>query len=398
MLAQFTDEITSDFIIVPCDFVPPPSLQLSTLLDRFRMDPSGLLMAALFYETAPAPSTALVPGDEPDPPPAVLFDDAGTLLKIDDDVDAEELDVRMEMLWTHPRSRLRTDLRDAHVYVCKSDVATLLSDDVHRFQSIRSDFIPWLVEIQHRARRRTKWAARLAPVQGLSVLEHSTAHSAPARNPQSGSHSPPAEDAEGQKPPQVRSDAVVTRCALLVHTLADGPARRVNTLTALLEANRAVLQNVTFSADASHIIENQTQIAPNVILGSSTRVGERATLKQSVIGAHCTIGKNVRITGSVVMDHCVIQDGAKIEGCILGPRTTVGEKTQLTQCFTQPGYEVDAGGQCCAVIARAHHADMLVQERSRARSWIIPTMHGTRTRMMRRPRPRKRTGARHKYT
>ncbi|KAH7107904.1 nucleotide-diphospho-sugar transferase [Auriculariales sp. MPI-PUGE-AT-0066] len=328
VLAQFASDIEGDFIVLPCDLIPPPSLKLSTVLDRFRMDPTGLLAAALFYRTAPPPTNPLVPGETLEAPPAVLLDASDTLLKIEEDVDAEELDLRMEMLWSHPRSTLRTDLRDAHVYVFRHQVLSMLDEDVHRFQSIRADLVPWLVEIQHRARRRTRWSARLPPAAERTVMEHSTAHAFAARNPE---RRPRGADT---------GDTVIARCAIVV---ADA-ALRVNTLSALLEANRAEVSAATFIPDSSHVLEPQVQVEPNNIVGSSTRIGERSSIKQSVIGAHCTIGKNVRIKGSVIMDHCVLADGAKVDGCILGTRTSVGEKAQLVQCFTQPGYEIAAGG------------------------------------------------------
>ncbi len=45
------------------------------------------------------------------------------------------------------------------------------------------------------------------------------------------------------------------------------------------------------------------------MIGRSTKVEERATIKRSVIGKHCVIGKMTRIVGCVILDHCVIADG-----------------------------------------------------------------------------------------
>ena len=74
----------TDFIILPCDFVPPPTLPLSSLLDKFRMDTDGLILASLFYEVSSS-STAL-PDEAREQPPVVLYDPASeTLLQIDAD-------------------------------------------------------------------------------------------------------------------------------------------------------------------------------------------------------------------------------------------------------------------------------------------------------------------------
>lgn len=56
-------------------------------------------------------------------------------------------------------------------------------------------------------------------------------------------------------------------------------------------------------------IDQKAQISSDSIVGHSTRVEERTTIKKSVVGNHCVIGKMVKIAGCVIQDHCVIADG-----------------------------------------------------------------------------------------
>jgi translation initiation factor eIF-2B subunit gamma len=99
------------------------------------------------------------------------------------------------------------------------------------------------------------------------------------------------------------------------------------------------------------------------MIGQSTRVEERASIKRSIIGPHCVIGKMAKIVGCVLLDHCVVADGqvhreqtmeahisdfdcrAKLDGCVLGRSTKVGSKAELVRCVTQAGYEVEAAGE-----------------------------------------------------
>lgn len=98
------------------------------------------------------------------------------------------------------------------------------------------------------------------------------------------------------------------------------------------------------------------------MIGESTKVGERANIKRSVIGKHCIIGRSVKISGCVLLDHCIVADGyrpfptdlvillsiyrsAKLDGSVLGVRTKVGAKAELVRCVTQAAYEVDPGGE-----------------------------------------------------
>jgi len=130
----------------------------------------------------------------------------------------------------------------------------------------------------------------------------------------------------------------------VVHTLEHGVAARANNIKAYTDLNRLFLEDgsphLIPSTSTSEHIDLKAQISADSIIGLSTRIAERATIKKSVIGQHCIIGKNVRISGSVLMDHVVVEDGAKLDGCILGHSTHVGFKAELARSITQTGYEV----------------------------------------------------------
>lgn len=57
------------------------------------------------------------------------------------------------------------------------------------------------------------------------------------------------------------------------------------------------------------LIDQKAQISADSMVGRSTRVEERATIKRSVVGKHCVIGKMARVVGCVLLDHCVVADG-----------------------------------------------------------------------------------------
>lgn len=44
------------------------------------------------------------------------------------------------------------------------------------------------------------------------------------------------------------------------------------------------------------------------MLDESVSVGEKVSIKRSVIGKHTTIGEKVKISNSVIMDHVTIKD------------------------------------------------------------------------------------------
>jgi len=104
--------------------------------------------------------------------------------------------------------------------------------------------------------------------------------------------------------------------------------------------------NYTLPTDPKNraLIDQKAQISSDTIIGDSTKVSEKSTIKKSIIGRHCIIGKMVKIVGCILLDHCIIEDGAKIDGCVLGKNTKIGLKAELIRCVTQAGYEVSAGG------------------------------------------------------
>jgi len=130
----------------------------------------------------------------------------------------------------------------------------------------------------------------------------------------------------------------------VVHRQSDGKSTRVNNLLSYAEVNRQVLASLPPRERASsELIDPKASISADSLLGNSTRVAERATVKKSIIGSHCVIGKNSRVMGCVIGDFCTIGEGAKLDGCILSKHTRVGEKVELVKCQTQAGLEVDDG-------------------------------------------------------
>lgn len=51
------------------------------------------------------------------------------------------------------------------------------------------------------------------------------------------------------------------------------------------------------------------QVGNDCMLDDSVSVGEKVSIKKSVIGKHTTIGEKVKISNSVIMDHVTIRDG-----------------------------------------------------------------------------------------
>jgi translation initiation factor eIF-2B subunit gamma len=106
LLRHFASRITEDFVLVPCDFITPPSLPLSTLLDKFRTETTsnGAIISTCWYPAYTPEKGALLDEWGPVPSPPAIIWDASTesLLHIDtpDDHDknAEDMEIKMDLL------------------------------------------------------------------------------------------------------------------------------------------------------------------------------------------------------------------------------------------------------------------------------------------------------------
>ncbi|KAH0827789.1 UDP-3-O-glucosamine N-acyltransferase [Lanmaoa asiatica] len=295
ILRHFSSRIQEDFVLLPCDFIPPPALPLSKLLNRFRSEATsdGAIATSCWFESPKSEKSAAPDewGSYSQSYPIVWDDSTETLLYIDtlDNIDknAEELELRMNLLSRYPRPKLSSRLQDSHVYVCKREILDALQRKTE-LDSLREDFFPWLCKVHYQATKRLKYG------RGMELLPTSS-----------------------------------LRVCVVIHREEDGYCVRTNNLSTYLEANR----HVSFPM-------NIPSISPDSTIGDFTKVNEKTTIKKSVVGKHCIIGKMAKIVGCVLLDHCVVSDGAKIEGSILGRNTRVGSKAELVRCVTQGGYEV----------------------------------------------------------
>ncbi|KIM75446.1 hypothetical protein PILCRDRAFT_827152 [Piloderma croceum F 1598] len=370
LLRHFSNRITGDFILVPCDFITSPTLPLTRLLNKFRVNSTsdGAIATACWFEGQNLNlGKDAIPdewGSSHSVVPMVWDESTETLLHIctpdDDDRNAEEIELRMALLSKYPRTKLTSKFQDSHVYVCRRSVLDALQRKPH-MDSFREEFFPWLCRVQYQRTKRGKYEHVLdSNTNNLSqsiALRHSTLQPnmhdhvknltfSPTASPYLGnmalSGPPSATDSEDDD-----TASASLRIGVVLHRARDGYVARANNLQSFLALNRHFLADNTYSLPTDpkdrSLIDQKATISSDSMIGESTRIEEKTSIKKSVIGRHCVIGKMVKITGCVLMDHCIIADGAKLDGSMLGKNTKVGAKSELIRCITQAGYEVMSG-------------------------------------------------------
>ena len=183
ILRHFSSRIQKDFILLPCDLVPPESLPLTTLLTKFRIESNvdGSIMTSCWFEGS-RPDKSTVPeewGSSNSITPIIWEDHLGTLLHVDtlDDADrnSEELEIRMALLSKYvlsesslssdhldeliryPKTNLSSHYQDSHVYICRRAVLDVLQQKPG-FESFREEFVPWLCKLHYQRTRHHKYS------------------------------------------------------------------------------------------------------------------------------------------------------------------------------------------------------------------------------------------------
>jgi translation initiation factor eIF-2B subunit gamma len=108
VLKHFSSRILRDFVILPCDFIPPEDLSLTSMLNKYRIESNvdGAIVTSCWLKAhAHGTDRAAIPdewGSTGSSVPIIWDKKSGTLLHIDtpDDRDhnSDELEIRMSLL------------------------------------------------------------------------------------------------------------------------------------------------------------------------------------------------------------------------------------------------------------------------------------------------------------
>ncbi|KAL2265170.1 hypothetical protein VTJ83DRAFT_6270 [Remersonia thermophila] len=404
-LPELQDVVKSDFLVLPCDLVcelgPEQLLQAwmvkSASLEDLVGDaqpqgpPSGGL--GVWYPTKTANP---VKGEETDflatvslpdasavlPPKSSLFPHlqkvvysipTDSLKDLLDDKDG--FPVRHGLLRQHPRVRMLTTHRDAHIYIFPRWVMKFVKDN-ERLESISEDIIGWWA--------KASWQKGLSGKLGLDgSLErpaggssdgHSSPHGAGATASsaqlgagQSAAGAPDADLSaslhngdESTSSPAPAAASVPPLLAYIHPGAPEGPLiRRVDTSQLLLQvslqlAKLPALEDAAPDAPVSPFAHARKVAYPegvkprttitrqDSLVGDNVTVQEKASIKESVIGAGCQIGEGARLVQCLLMDGVVVGKNCKLTKCILGKRSEIGDGCVLTECEVQENLLVEA--------------------------------------------------------
>ncbi|WWC67781.1 uncharacterized protein I206_101693 [Kwoniella pini CBS 10737] len=159
ILRRFKNWIRTDFVLLPCDLSPPTSLSLTSILDKHRSSPDSVL-TSVFYE----PTESVKDSEEKVLVALDKTTDELLLIQPLDNLQNDDLDLRMALISSHPTLSLTTRLSDAHIYVLRRTVLDLLSTRRTKdLDSMREQVIPWLIKGGWQKGLGRRWAPILNP-------------------------------------------------------------------------------------------------------------------------------------------------------------------------------------------------------------------------------------------
>ncbi|KAJ0714303.1 putative nucleotidyl transferase domain, nucleotide-diphospho-sugar transferase [Helianthus annuus] len=264
----------------------------------------------------------------------------------------KDIKVQKSILRAVGKMEIHADLMDAHLYAFKRSVLQQVLNQKQTFRSLKQDVLPYLVKSQLRSEILLNGAQaeengnednynmdKVMLSQLLANASTPSFHEVYALGP------------NGFSPAERKTH----KCCVYIANKTKYCAR-LNSIQAYSDVNRDVigdashLSGCTFSVHnnvihPSAVLGSKTTVGPQCMLGEGSQMGDKCSVKRSVIGRHCRIGSNVKIVNSVIMNHVTIGDGCSIQGTIISSNVQLQERALLRDCQIGAGYVVAAGSE-----------------------------------------------------
>ncbi|KAJ1734151.1 Translation initiation factor eIF-2B subunit gamma [Coemansia biformis] len=324
-LRQVAPLIKSNVVVVPCDLIV--DVPAAHFFDLIRIKRPAL--AAMFCEamrseggggSAKAKQAPLCVGIDQPSSRLVLLQE---LEQTD-----EDFALPMPLVRRFPSMALSDKMHDAHLYVLQRWVLAYIAASPE-ISSLQDDLLPLFVRAQSQPQLlESKGIGRHIPAPAAHRAGEYELAAQPGLSSRAR-HSEPDKD---------------DRLAVFAYVRRGGVAGRANQIPRYCDLN-SIVSRVSTGArtDSSAKLALQTQVGSDSLVGASSQLGERCSVKRSVVGAHCVIGKDVKIVNSVIMDHVTIGDGVKLESCVVCKLANIGGNAQLKSCEVGASMTVPAG-------------------------------------------------------
>lgn len=138
-----------------------------------------------------------------------------------------------------------------------------------------------------------------------------------------------------------------SRIKCFAYLLDDGYCVRANTLSGYCEANRILLRQMSASDKKGPKRENSLNSKSQIdgLVANVRSIGEKCSIKRSIIGNNCTIGDKVKLNNTIVMENVVIEEGSNIQGSIVCSQAHIGTNAEVKDCIIASQQNVHSLGE-----------------------------------------------------
>jgi translation initiation factor eIF-2B subunit gamma len=274
----------------------------------------------------------------------------------------KSLPIRHRLIREHPRIRMLSSHRDAHIYIFPAWVLDMINANEH-MESIGEDVIGWWAKAGWQDGLGDKLGLReVLSVPELADTDDSLMGNSPEHDDIDFSRLSTTFTSSLQSTETSGKEKLVVPPILAyVQPKGGKMIRRVDTAPLLLSVSLQLAKLEAIDAvgkDASSPFAHQAKVAypegiaskttvtrPDCLLAENVTVEEKSSIKECVIGANCQIKQGAKLQRCVLMDGVVVEKGCKLTGCILGRRSQIGEDSILLDCEVQENLLVEAGSR-----------------------------------------------------
>ncbi|XP_070366138.1 translation initiation factor eIF2B subunit gamma isoform X1 [Equus asinus] len=245
----------------------------------------------------------------------------------------------------HPRIRFHTGLVDAHLYCLKKYVVDFLMEN-ESITSIRSELIPYLVRKQfssassQQGQEEKEEDLKKKELKSLDIYSFIKEANTLTFAPYDVCWNACREDR--------REDLSRSQVRCYVHIMKEGLCSRVSTLGLYMEANRQVPKLLPILCPEESLIHSSAQIVSkhlvgvDSLIGPDTQVGEKSSIKHSVIGSSCVIRDRVTITNCLLMNTVTVEEGSNIQGSVICNNAVIEKGADIKYCLIGSGQRIEA--------------------------------------------------------
>lgn len=349
-LREIKDKIKRDVLLISCDLIYM-NIPFHHIANVYRTYDASVAMFLCKipeqHADIPVPGPKTKPRSEKD---FIGLDEKGQrvlFMMSEADLEDESFTLKRSILKKHPFLNIRSNLTDCHLYMIKKWVVDFVADKL--FSSIKGELIPHIINSQFKSEDSPETLNESGP-----NTEEEKEKDIYDYLPKNDTNEKIQElstwiDHSGDMADCYHGDQI--RC--YAYIVDDSTCVRTNTIATYTETNRQIpkywIKEFTKTGQSNiHstvTVKGKSQIGNDCLVGQGATIGDKVSVKRSIIGKHCTIGDKVKITNSVILDHVTVGEGCNIQGSVVSANVHINEKCELKDCIVGTEQNIQANSK-----------------------------------------------------